>query len=411
MRLWLIAFVFLLAGPVAAQQAQVQAPAPVQSVPGVNAPANVHLDDRGHPIENSRARRGIETGTLGGLGEEGRIAPEYQGSGPDLDTGLRRDGDRRIGAQGPIQKDPPGREWWDPLSGHDNSRPRSTVVGPGSLPGSDDLVSGEDVETIDTGDGGKIVFRHGETSSTEVVYGTDGNVDTVIVTDRESDGSRTETSYSPGDDGSTFIREAHYGQDGEVLYTTESIREATPAGQRTRPNSGYQPDDAGGGGWRRLVQPHHGRGPGHRQAAERESCPTFVRRRGGGRDRARPELRLPEALHRPRDGGGRPGHSPPHRARRRDHRRPAAGARIKGQRPDGRGGASRRASDVIVTVRLKRRHRTIRPGHPSYPAAGRVGRAGSRAGRASGLAGGVHLLVAARPVLPGAGRRWRLLPG
>lgn len=248
MRLWFIAFVFLLTGPVAAQQPQIQGPAPVQSAPGVNAPANVHLDDRGHPIQNSRARRGIETGTLGGLGEEGRITPEYQSSGPDLDMGLRREGDRRIGAQGPIQKDPPGREWWDPLSGHDNQRPRSTVVGPGSVPTANDLVSGEDVETIDTGDGGKIVFRHGESSSTEVVYGTDGNVDTVIVTDRESDGSRTETAYSPGDDGSTYIRESHYDQDGEVLYTTESIREATPAGQRTRPNSRYQPDDTGGGG-------------------------------------------------------------------------------------------------------------------------------------------------------------------
>lgn len=244
---------FTLSTDVQAQKADVQVQAPpaaaAPSLPAVQVDETVQ-DPAG--LRRSPSRRLIETGTTGSIGRDARLEEnrEYRSDGPQVDNPMQGPAERRLGnspdlEKGPQHEQPEGLR--DPLQGRGNSHPRSTLVGPGGMPSSGDLVQGEDVETIDTGDGGKIVFRHGQSSSTRVDYAPDGTVDAVMVTERGDDG-RTDTLYVPGDDGSTYIRESHYDSEGNLLYDTESVR---PGGPPT-PNASMPTEDGGGsdgGGW------------------------------------------------------------------------------------------------------------------------------------------------------------------
>lgn len=187
------------------------------------------------------------------------FAPEMQDSRvlpqTDLSSGLTRPGltevpgfrsapgERRLGTQGPGDNSwnfdtPEG--YTDPLEGRRGSRPRSTVVSPGSW-SQDSLTrqnSNGGTDSIPFEDGGKMVIHtNPDGSQYRETYDSTGSLETISTVERGADGNTITTlTREPG--GATGVRQEHYDRDGNPVYDSYSVR----------PGNRYQPDDSSGGG-------------------------------------------------------------------------------------------------------------------------------------------------------------------
>lgn len=177
------------------------------------------------------------------------LAPRGQ-QGPSTEIpgfSSNRNADRRLGNQ---QRPNDGWNWSspdgfdNPLAGKSGTRPRSTVVTPGSIPrqGFDRQNSNGGTESIPFEDGGKMVIHtNPDGSQYRETYGGDGQLETFSTVEPGEDGNTIRTTV-PEPGGGTGIREEHFDADGNPLYDTyTSVRP-------TNPSPRYQPDDTSGGG-------------------------------------------------------------------------------------------------------------------------------------------------------------------
>lgn len=153
-------------------------------------------------------------------------------------------GDRRIGGKAPDQKKPPYETgvpgFKDPLEGHGNQHPRSTVVGPGTIPGKGSLTSQDGDRDTRYGSGSGSSHGYVWVDRSTSRQSTDGTHTWGGISYRDYSGNHWRVDYvdSRHADGSVTSKDTVFDSHGDPIKTT--LREGAADGTATETTTTHE---------------------------------------------------------------------------------------------------------------------------------------------------------------------------